>query len=314
MPGSRVAVLAALLLAASNAAALNKQGARQDSDGPAPRFNLSGYVFAGGFLFNPSYAARPNNSGRALLRFGLHLDADLWRRYLTLSYDENSFTDQAAGGAGVLLPSEHDHILGLLSNLPLGHDLDLTLAVHYELDAPGVEASTAYRAAHPGYAAGYSQSYVDAYARLGFERGPWLLALAVGGFLWNPSYAARPDNAGLALLRYVLHGELAPLPWLALRLDLNFFTDRDEGGLVPTELDAVAEVAVRWRDFELRFAGEVDLPLGRYPEGGPHPATGPPGIRQMYLAALVQWNFDLAELLRARRTRVPSRPSSAPPS
>jgi hypothetical protein len=81
-------------------------------------------------------------------------------------------------------------------------------------------------------------------------------------------------------------------------VDLNFFTDRDEGPLTPSELDVTSEVGVRWRDFELRFVGEADLPIGAYPRGGPNPAAPTPGLKQVYLATLLQYSFDLNQLLR----------------
>jgi hypothetical protein len=302
-------VILAVGLAGLPAAALNKQGARSSAaDAPKKNgVNLSGTVFAGVLFFNPTYAARPNNTGLALLRYGLHLDLDLYGRYLTLSYDENTFTDHSPDSDGWYLPSEHDHIVGLLSTIPLRRNFSLTLAVHYELDAVGYHPNARYRAAHPDctvggmlqppacYDAGYTQSYVDAYARLSWAKGPFSWFLALGGFLYNPTYAARPDNAGLALLRYVFHGEIELLPWLVLRLDLNFFTDRDQSPLIPTELDATSEVALKWRDFELRIIGEADLPIGDYPASGPHPAPTP-GLKQFYMAALLQWSFDARAL------------------
>lgn len=268
--------------------------------------SLSGYVFTGLFLVNPSYAARPNNTGNALLRYGGHVDADLYHRWLTLSYDLNVFTDRSDGARSPIAPTEHDHIVGLLTTIALPRRLDLTLAVHYENDQPGYEATGPTRARLPDcdprvvgvpcYQAGYSQSYVDAYARLGFARGRFTLAFALGGFLWNESYAARPDNSGLALLRYVAHGEVALLPWLVYRLDLNFFTDRQDRYVIPTEVDLTSELAAKVRAFELRLVGEVDLPLHAYP-GGPNPPSQA-GIRQAYLALLLQWSFDAARLAR----------------
>ncbi len=287
---ARGAMALVVLAVAAPTWALNKQGARATDESESdPLLELSGYLFGGGFVFNPTYAARPGNSGLAALRFGLHLDADLFHRWITLSYDENTFTDAQDNP---VVPSEHDHIVGLLSTVRLPRNLSLTFAVHFEHDAPGREASAAYQAAHPGYQVGYSQSYVDGYARISFERGPLTLFAALGGFLWNPSYAARPDNSGIAVFRYVLHGEYAPVRWLALRLDLNSFSDRDEGWVVPTELDVVSTVALRWRGFELRLDGEADLNLGSYPAGGPHPPSPTRGLNQFYLATLLQWNFD----------------------
>ncbi len=298
-------VLTLAALGAKPAYALNKQGARTDSDDDGPAFNLTGYLFAGVFLFNPSYAARPNNTGSALLRYGLHVDADLYHRWLSLSYDLNVFTDGSEGSRSALAPTEHDHIIGLLSTIALEHHLQLTFAVHYETDQPGYEALGRFRATRPDcgpgtpqppkcYQNGYSQSYVDAYAKLGWTRGILSLSAALGGFLWNESYAARPDNSGLALLRYVLHGELELRKWLVFRLDFNFFSDREDKYVVPTELDLTSEIAIRLRAFELRFVGEMDLPLGLYP-GGDHP-SGVPGLKQVYLALLGQWSFDLQSL------------------
>ena len=136
----------AVLLGAAPAHALNKQASRSGGDSSVPLANLSGSIFFGGFTFNPTYASRPNNTGRALLRAGLHLDADLFRRWLTLSYDLNLFTDASEGSVNPFAPTEHDHIVGLLSTISFKHDLTLTLAVHFEYDAPGFEAKPRARA------------------------------------------------------------------------------------------------------------------------------------------------------------------------
>jgi hypothetical protein len=260
-------------------------------------------VFAGVFLFNPSYAARPNNTGIVLFRYGLHLDADLYHRWLSLSYDLNVFTDRTDGAVNPIAPTEHDHIVGLLSTIPLPRHLELTLAVHYEADRPGFEATGPIRRILPDcgpgrsqvcYQAGYSQSYLDAYARLQYTHPRISVFAAFGGFLWNETYAARPDNSGLAFLRYVLHAEIPLLKNLVYRLDLNFFTDRQDGWVIPTELDVTSELAMRLGAFELKLVGEADLPLRSYP-GGPNPPTQP-GLRQEYLALMGSWSFDLAHL------------------
>jgi hypothetical protein len=302
-----LAFLAFAALIPSTSHALSKQGARAGEDSPSTQqsrqLNLTGYLFAGAFIFNPTYAARPNNTGRALARYGLHADLDIYGPWLTLSYDLNLLTDGSPDSSGSGTPSEHDHVIGLLSTIPLPKRLALTVAAHFEIDAPGSEPNTKFRNLHPDckpngklqppdcYLAGYNQSYLDVYARLGWARGRYSAFFALGGFLYNPTYAARPDNAGIALLRYQLHGEVALLPWLCVRTDLNFFTDRDEFPLAPTEVDVTSEVALRWRAFELRFVGEADLPLGDYPGHGPNPSTTP-GLKQFYLATLLQWSFD----------------------
>jgi hypothetical protein len=279
--------------------------------------NLSGYVFSGVFLFNPTYAARPGNSGLALLRYGLHVDLDLFRRWLTLSYDLNVFTDRSSASPGWSRPSENDHIVGVLTNIRLPQHIWLTLAAHYEIDLPAWEAPDAYIAMHPDYQRDYSQSYLDAYARATYEHGRFTAFAGVGGFLYNPSYAARPDNSGIALLRYVLHGEVNLLPWLIYRLDFNAFTDRQESPLSPTEIDILSTVAFRWNSFELRFDGEADLNINTYPftssanrESHRYKNTQPmpyPGFNQFYLATVLQWSFDLSQL-RHRKKPTPLRP------
>jgi hypothetical protein len=245
----------------------------------------------------------------------MHVDLDLYHRWLTLSYDENTFTDRSPASGGWYEPSEDDHIVGLLTNIPLKPDVSLALAAHYELDLPGFEARPAYIASHGDYQRGYSQSYIDVYARASWTHGRWTAFAALGGFAYNPSYAARPDNSGVALLRYVLHGEVALLPWLSYRLDFNFFTDRQEGPLTPTESDILSTVAARWRSFEVRFDAEADLGVGKYPHVGdpryssnqPNPR---PGFNQFYLATVMQWTFDGKDLLRMRSARTPSRAAS----
>lgn len=306
----RAAAFALAFLLAATALALNKQGERADAEaGPSP-VELSGYLFAGGFVWNPTYAARPNNSGRALGRFGLHLDLDFFARHLTLSYDENSFTDGLAETRrSPFAPSEADHILGLLTTWPASDAVDLTFAAHGELDTPWTEPNPTYRAAHPDcgpapapgcYQAGYTQSYADAYARVSVDAADRLqLFAALGLFAWNPSYASRPDNSGLALLRLVAHGEYELLPWLSLALDLNGFTDRDFHPLKPSELDTTGGLVLRRGPLQLSLVAEWDAPLGRYPSDGPHPSAEP-GISQYYASALLQWSFEL-HLGRAHR-------------
>ena len=182
--------------------------------------------------------------------------------------------------------------------------LDLTLAVHYENDQPGFAPNARYLSTHPNFVPGYSQSYVDAYARLSYAYKRFSGFAAIGGFLFNPTYAARPDNTGYALLRYVLHGELTLLPWLVVRLDLNFFTDRCEFPLQPSELDLTSEIAVKWRGFELKLVGEADLPIGTFPfkpTATMMVPASPPNLKQVYLATLLSWSFDARDWLARRK-------------
>src|SRR5690349_12918534 len=118
----RCVAFALLLLAAAPARALDKQGGpRADSDGPIwEGFNLSGAVMLGVSLFNPSYGARPDNTGLTLMRYAAHVDIDLHGRLLSIPVDVNVFTDRLRGGIAVLAPSEFDIITGVTSTQDLG--------------------------------------------------------------------------------------------------------------------------------------------------------------------------------------------------
>lgn len=115
----------------NSAFALDKQGKsfiNEQSEDTA-QFNMNGYLFAGPVLYNPSYAARPDNSGKVLTRWGAHLDLDLWYKYLTVAYDLNVFSDRDAKNR--FRPSEDDHIIGLVSKTG-----DFEFGIHYETDRP----------------------------------------------------------------------------------------------------------------------------------------------------------------------------------
>jgi hypothetical protein len=71
-------------------------------------------------------------------------------------------------------------------------------------------------------------------------------ALTFGFAVHNRSYAARPDNTGLALFRYAAHIDLDLLgPRLSIPFDLNLFTDSQRKGarkVTPSELDLISGV------------------------------------------------------------------------
>src|SRR5437773_3185009 len=168
----RSALAAFLIFAATPASALNKQGEARRGEAAGdgeflPFMDLTGYVFAGPFLYNPTYASRPNNSGRALFRFGGHFDWDLYRRWITLSYDANLFLDR-----DTVAVSEWDHILGLLTFIDIGRGFGAQLGVHLESDRPMDP---------PG--GSYTQTYVDAMARLSYDGARLSGFFALGGFL-----------------------------------------------------------------------------------------------------------------------------------
>lgn len=297
----RTHLLLALLLFSTSALALDKQGSAHGGAVGGEEdhsFNLSGAVMAGVSLYNPSYAARPDNTGLALMRYGAHFDVDLYGRLLSLPVDVSFFTDSMRKGALVFAPTEFDVIAGVTSTFSAGPG-DLELGARFEHDRPVDEP------------AGFTQSYVDARAR-------YLLSLArvqpgvrdalhdgdvsgwvtLGGFLFNPTYAARPDNSGLAFLRYVLHGELSTFSDLfSLGVDLTMFTDRQSDFVFrPSELDLTVELIFHKGPLEVHLAWERDMGLDRVT------------LVQQFIYLLAAFSFDLKGVTEAfsHRQSVPS--------
>jgi hypothetical protein len=58
---------------------------------------FGGYLLTGAFVKNPSFAARPDNSGLVGMRHMLHLETDLYKQYLTFYTDQNFFSDRTDG-------------------------------------------------------------------------------------------------------------------------------------------------------------------------------------------------------------------------
>jgi hypothetical protein len=265
---ARVLIANALLsvLATAGAAhALDKEGSAHAGrvGGSDEGFAISGSLLGGVALYNPTYAARPNNSGLTLARLAPHLDVDLIGSRLSIPIDLNMFTDRTRSGLGKLAPSELDAIGGVTTTWPIARTA-LELGVRYEIDSP-VDRS------------GRSQSYVDSRAR-------WLLSLnairpsatdwldggditgylTLGWFTYNPSYYARPNNTGRALLRYAAHVGLSALDeHLLASVDTTMFTDKEHHAVVPSELDLTLDVGTRIAMVELHLAYERDMPADR---------------------------------------------------
>jgi len=255
-----------LWLTSTSAYGLDKQRGSQTNEvaGEDSGFDISGTVLAGFAAYNPSYAARPDNSGLALGRLAPHLDIDLIGERLSIPIDVNVFTDRKQHGLALLRPSEIDVITGLTTTWPLGRPTALELGVRGERDMPADRK-------------GLTQSYADTRANLLFDVAPtWLpLASALSGgditgrmtlglFAYNLSYAARPDLSGLALLRYGSHIEASI--WnrhAAFAFDVVSFTDRRRNVLAPSEVDLTPELIARDGSFELHFAYERDMPVDR---------------------------------------------------
>jgi len=138
---------------------------------------------------------------------------------------------------------------------------------------------------------GLKQIYADAVLTYRFRAEEWawwrsaLPAQNITGYLgpgwlfFNHSYFARPDNSGLALLRYI--GAWADVDLYYNRIvafvDLNMFTDRTaRNEFRPSELDWILGLACRWHDLEFSVYREQDRPridLGLYGPNSAWPST-----------------------------------------
>jgi len=268
---------------ATRARALDKQGSAHEGsvDSVHDGFDVSGALTLGTSLYNPSYAARPDNTGIALLRYAAHVDVDLVGPKLSIPLDVNMFTDNEAKGLKKLSPTELDLIGGLTTTWSVG---------------PGaIEVGSRVEHDRPIDRGGFTQTYADvrarylySFAKLWPKLGDALADgdvtgwVTLGVFAVNPTYAARPDNTGKALFRFAPHVELSLFRDLvSIGLDATFFTDRESNILRPSELDLTPELIFHLAPFEAHLAYERDMPLDRG------------GLVQSYLYLLGVWSFDL---------------------
>jgi hypothetical protein len=283
-----------VLLTASPARALDKQGSAHGGSvaGEEDGFDIEGALLYGVSIYNPSYAARPANTGLTLFRYALHADIDLIGRRLSIPLDLNMFTDRTRSGLRKLVPSEGDVITGVTSTWGLGPGA-LELGTRIEHDRT-LDATTEERQIPPD-----SQTYIDMRARylysaaaiwpkLGEALGEGDVSgwLTLGWFMFNPTYAARPDNTGNALFRYGVHTELSIIrDHVSFGIDATMFTDRRNANpLAPTELDLTPELIGRAPPIELHIAYERDMPIDQG------------GLVQHFVYLLAGYEFDLAHV------------------
>jgi hypothetical protein len=273
-------IVLVIALTSRPVSALDKQGSAHGGGigGESEGTNVSGSLMLGSALYNPTYAARPDNTGHALLRYAARADIDLIGSRLSIPIDVNVFTDRDQPGIAVMKPTELDIIGGVTSTWPLGGGA-IEVGSRVEHDRP-VDQGT------------FTQTYVDVRSRYLYSLArswPYLANhdmditgwATLGAFVVNPTYAARPDNSGRALLRYALHTELSIFDDLiSLGIDGTMFTDRQAAVFVPSELDVTPEVIVHVAAFEVHLAYESDLPIDRA------------GLTQTYAYLLAAWSFD----------------------
>ena len=235
---------------------------------------IQGYLLSSAFIYNPTFAARPDNTGLVGMRYMVHLETDLYKEYLQFYTDQNFFSDRQNGW---IILSEWDTVTALTGTIN-----NWGWRLQYERDAP-LDRS------------GLIQAYADALATyrpadarsLSWWRSAFpeqnLTVYAGGGWLfYNHNYFARPDNTGRALFRYVAHADLDLYRnRVVLFVDGNFFTDRSAANVLrPSEFDLVMGLAVRYQDMELALIHERDMPL----DGG--------GLVQRYVALQLRYEFE----------------------
>lgn len=235
------------ILFVTSAEALDKQGASHKySSANSEDMSISGSVSVGSSVYNKSYAARPDNSGLALLRYAAHSDFDILGPKLSIPLDLNMFTDRTDGNNHYFTPSELDIITGVTSTRKVGEG-QLEIGARYEDDRPLNSKSN------------FKQTYSDVRARYYKNTTSFTL----GWFVYNPSYAARPDNTGLALLRLGAHKEFSL--WkdaFYFGIDGTTFTDRNShSGIRLSELDTTLSLIYRCSSYEIQLGYENDRPI-----------------------------------------------------
>lgn len=267
-----------LCVAANNVWALEKYGRPlPEMEGSRPQQSdqwLRGYLLTGAFVSNPTFAARPDNTGLVGLRHMIHLETDLLKEYLQFYTDQNFFSDRQGGWIKL---SEWDAVFAFT-----GTNNQWGWRLQYERDAP-LDRS------------GITQGYADAiinYRPADARQWNWwksvfpnqnLTVYAGGGWLFhNHTYFARPDNTGRALFRYIAHADLDLYRnRIVLFTDGNFFTDRSSSNVIrPSEFDWVVGLAVRYEKAELALIYERDMPLDQG------------GLVQRYVAIQVRYEFE----------------------
>src|SRR5262245_4880289 len=237
---------------------------------------FGGYFLTAAFVSNPTFAARPDNTGLVGLRHMAHLETDIYKQYLTFYTDQNFFSDR---NNGWIILTEWDMTYALTGLIDRWG-----WRIQYERDAPLDKSGT-----KQVYADTLVTSRFQAADDLSWWRSTFpnqnLTAYAGGGWLFhNSDYFARPDNTGRALFRYVAHADLDLYKnRVVLYGDMNFFTDREnDNKLKPTELDWIIGLALRFREnMELSVYHEYDQPLDKG------------GLIQKYLAVQLRYSFDV---------------------
>lgn len=109
-------------------------------------------------------------------------------------------------------------------------------------------------------------------------------SVAISRLFFNDNYSARPDNSGVAYMRYNLHFDLPIYYGFSLSCDNNFVTDSESEGMKRlakiSEWDFLVQLAYEIKkDTTVALVREIDKPL----DG--------PGMKQSYLGIQITQSF-----------------------
>jgi len=240
---------------------------------------FGGYFLTAAFVKNPTFAARPDNTGLIGMRYMLHLETDLYKQYLTFYTDQNFASDRTQSW---LVLSEWDQTYALTGLLDRW-----SWRIQYERDAPLDRSGLKQIYADTLVTARFQSVQDSAWWRRTFPHQNLTAYAGAGWLFYNSNYFARPNNTGRALFRYVAHADLDLYKnKVILYGDMNFFTDGEASNVVnPTELDWIIGLALHWRDMEFAAYMEQDRPLGQS------------SLVQEYFAIQVRYSFDVPKRL-----------------
>jgi hypothetical protein len=236
---------------------------------------FGGYFLTAAFVSNPTFAARPDNTGLVGLRHMLHFETDLYKHYLTFYTDQNFFSDRKNGWIEL---SEWDGTYALTGMLDR-----FGWRIQYERDAPLDKRGLKQIYADVLFTASYQAGRESAWWRKTLPDQNLTLYAGPGWLFHNDNYFARPDNTGRALFRYVAHADFDLYRNRAVLYgDVNMFSDREKSDKVtPTEIDWIVGLALRWQQYEVSIYREEDRPVDR------------PGLVQKYVAVQLRVAFDV---------------------
>lgn len=245
---------------------------------------FGGYFLTAAFLSNPTFAARPDNTGLVGLRHMAHLETDLYKQYLTFYTDQNFFSDRTKGWITLTEWDMTYALTGLIDRW--------SWRLQYERDAP-LDRSGIQQVYADALVTGRFQAAEDlSWWRSRFPNQNINAYAGVGWLFHNSNYYARPDNTGRALFRYVAHFDANLYKNMVVFFgDFNLFTDRELNNKVkPTELDWIVGLAVRFKDdYEVSIYREQDRSLDR-----------PDSLIQEYWAIQLRVAFDVPKRTLSR--------------